>query len=235
VPRRIEQHFLNAPVREVGRRAKYLLLGVGDGTALIHLGMSGSLRVTTPTEPHGKHDHFDIVTDAGKCIRFNDPRKFGSLLWTTKDPAQHPLLASLGPEPLEAGFDGDYLWRRARGRSVAVKLFIMNANIVVGVGNIYASEALFRAGISPRRAAGRISRVDMGRLAGAIQEVLNDAITLGGTTLRDFNFGEGELGYFGQRLRVYDRDGSECVTCGTEVRHINQGQRSTYFCPNCQH
>ncbi len=234
IPTGIEARFAGTRVLAVGRRAKYLLLTLETGTALLHLGMSGSLRVTIPAEPAGTHDHFDLVTTEGKCIRFNDPRRFGSLVWAGAEPMRHSLLANLGPEPLESGFDGDHLWQVARGRRVAIKLFIMNAAVVVGVGNIYASEALHRAGINPRRAAGRISRIDMRKLAAAIRDVLEDALTMGGTTLRDFNFGEGELGYFGQRLRVYDRAGLPCLHCATPVRHINQGQRSTYFCPVCQ-
>jgi formamidopyrimidine-DNA glycosylase len=234
VPRGLEAQFAGASVRAVERRAKYLLLRLETGTALVHLGMSGSMRITRPEDAAGDHDHFDIVTDAGVCVRFNDPRRFGSLVWTRSDPLQHRLLAGLGPEPLESGFDGAYLWQRARGRRVAIKLFIMNAAVVVGVGNIYASEALHRARIHPRRAAGRIARPDMARLAAAIREVLHDALTLGGTTLRDFHFGDGQPGYFGQALRVYDRAGLPCLNCSTPVRHIVQGQRSSYFCPSCQ-
>jgi len=234
VPHQLERRLAGRTVTELGRRGKYLLMRTPEGTALMHLGMSGSMRVLQADEPPGKHDHFDIVLDSGRRIRFNDPRRFGSLLWTADDPETHPLLAGLGPEPLGPSFSGDYLWRRARQRSVAIKIFLMNAAVVVGVGNIYASEALFRAGIHPRRAAGRISRRDMQRLAGAVREVLVDALTLGGTTLRDFHNGAGEPGYFGQRLRVYGRGGEPCRSCGTPIRHITQGQRSSYFCPSCQ-
>jgi formamidopyrimidine-DNA glycosylase len=234
IPRDLEGKLSGSVVQSVERRGKYLLLRTARGTALLHLGMSGSLRVLPSGSPAGRHDHFDIVLESGDCIRFTDPRRFGSLLWTEADPATHPLLAGLGPEPLEAGFDGDYLWRRARGRRVAIKLLLMNAAIVVGVGNIYASEALFRAGIDPRRAAGRVSRADMRRLAAAVREVLEDAVDLGGTTLRDFRHGSGELGCFEPELRVYDRAGLPCIACGTPIRHITQGQRSTWFCPRCQ-
>lgn len=234
VPRGLEDELAGTVVERVGRRAKYLLLGTARGTAIAHLGMSGSLRVLDPATPPGPHDHYDIVTEAGDAIRFTDPRRFGALLWTREDPARHKLLASLGPEPLGDGFDGDHLWNAARGRRVAIKPFIMNAAIVVGVGNIYASEALFRAGIGPRRAAGKVSRADMARLATSIREVLAEAIAAGGTTLRDFHYGDGEPGYFTRELRVYDRGGEPCVTCATPVRHVVQGQRSTYFCPRCQ-
>ncbi|MBM4197476.1 MAG: bifunctional DNA-formamidopyrimidine glycosylase/DNA-(apurinic or apyrimidinic site) lyase [Gammaproteobacteria bacterium] len=234
VPKGIENRFADAPVISVGRRAKYLLLQLDGGTALLHLGMSGSLRIAAEGEKPGPHDHFDILTDAGRTLRFEDPRKFGSLLWAGREPFTHPLLAALGPEPLGGQFDGHYLWQRARGRKVAIKNFIMNATIVVGVGNIYASESLHRARIDPRRAAGRLSRASMELVATAIREVLTDALTLGGTTLRDFHFGEGQFGYFGQALRVYDRAGLPCPSCSATVRHLNQGQRSTYWCPSCQ-
>ncbi len=180
------------------------------------------------------HDHVDLVLDSGRILRFNDPRRFGCLLWTAGDPGRHPLLAELGPEPLEPGFDGDYLWRRARGRRVAVKLFIMNAAVVVGVGNIYASEALFRAGIRPTTAAQRLSRARMEALAGSIRDVLGEAIRVGGTTLRDYVNPDGLPGYFRQRLFVYERAGEPCRRCGTPIRHRVQGQRSTYWCPACQ-
>lgn len=234
IPRQLPARLAGATVTGLRRRGKYLLLATPGGTALMHLGMSGSMRVLPAQAPPGKHDHFDIVLESGTCIRFSDPRKFGSLLWTARDPGAHPLLAGLGPEPLEPGFDGDYLWRKARGRRVAVKVFLMNAAVVVGVGNIYASEALFRARIHPRRAAGKVSRADMARLAGAVREVLAEAVALGGTTLRDFHNGAGEPGYFSQELRVYDRGGQPCPDCGTPIRQVTQGQRSTYFCPACQ-
>lgn len=234
IPARMAANLHGVRVRDLRRRGKYLLLGTARGTALIHLGMSGSLRVLQQDRAPGQHDHYDIVLDCGNRIRFTDPRRFGSLLWTEDDPRRHPLLAALGPEPLEPGFDGDYLWQRARGRRVAIKQLLMNAAIVVGVGNIYANEALFLAGISPRRAAGRISRADMTRLADSVREVLQHAIAHGGTTLRDFVGGEGEPGYFRNELRVYERAGEPCRRCATPVRHITQGQRSTYYCPSCQ-
>lgn len=234
VPRGLEAKLTGAEVERVERRAKYLLIRTSRGTALAHLGMSGSMRVLDPATPPGTHEHWDIVTDAGHCIRFKDPRRFGSLLWTGREPGKHPLLANLGPEPLGPDFDGTHLWQAARGRRVAIKLFIMNAAIVVGVGNIYASEALFRARLDPRRAAGRVSREGMDRVAAGIRSVLSEAVAAGGTTLRDFHYGGGEPGFFTRELRVYDRNDQPCVACGTAIRHFVQGQRSTYFCPTCQ-
>ena len=221
-------------VLDVHRRAKYLLIELERGTLIAHLGMSGSLRVLPAATPLLAHDHYDLLLDSGRCLRFNDPRRFGCLLWIVGDPAGHPLLAGLGPEPLEAGFDADYLAGRARGRRVAVKQFLMDQKVVVGVGNIYASEALFRAGISPRRAAGRVTRAQCARLVAAVREVLGEAIRQGGTTLRDYVSADGTPGYFRQKLNVYERSGEPCRLCGTAVRQIVQGQRSTYFCPNCQ-
>ena len=221
-------------VKDVRRRAKYLLIELERGTLIAHLGMSGSLRVLPPATPLLTHDHYDLVLDSGRCLRFNDPRRFGSLLWVTGDPGQHKLLKSLGPEPLEASFDADYLAARARGRKVAIKQFLMDQHVVVGVGNIYASEALFRAGIHPRRAAGRVPRARLAALVEAVQAVLGEAIRQGGTTLRDYVSADGTPGYFRQKLYVYERSGEPCRRCGTAVRQIVQGQRSTYFCPACQ-
>jgi formamidopyrimidine-DNA glycosylase len=201
---------------------------------MLHLGMSGSLRIIDPKEPAGKHDHVDIEVANGKALRFRDPRRFGCLLWT-RDPATHPLLKSLGPEPLTADFDGNYLWRTARGRRVPVKQFIMNSTVVVGVGNIYASESLFLAGIHPKRRADRISLPRMLALAAAIRTVLERAIEAGGTTLRDFHGGDGEPGYFRQQLNAYGRDGLPCVNCRRPVSVIVLGQRSTFYCRHCQH
>jgi formamidopyrimidine-DNA glycosylase len=221
-------------VRDVRRRAKYLLLDLERGTLIAHLGMSGSLRVMPAEAPWLKHDHYELRLDDGRGLRFNDPRRFGSLHWVTGDPLAHPLLAGLGPEPLERAFDGRYLASRARGRKVAVKLFLMDQRIVVGVGNIYASEALFRAGIHPRRAAGKVSAGRYQRLAEAVQAVLGEAIRQGGTTLRDYVNADGTPGYFRQKLFVYERDGQPCRRCGATIRKLVQGQRSTYFCPACQ-
>ena len=234
VPRGLDKKLEGRRVTGVRRRAKYLLIDTDGGTLIAHLGMSGSLRVLGPDAALIDHDHVDLVLDSGRILRFNDPRRFGCLLWTEDDPERHSLLASLGPEPLEPGFDGDYLWRRARGRRVGIKLFIMNAAIVVGVGNIYASEALFRAGIRPSTPAHRVSRARMAALAGAIRDVLGEAIRVGGTTLRDYVNPDGLPGYFRQRLFVYERAGQPCRRCGSPIRHLVQGQRSTYWCPTCQ-
>jgi len=221
-------------VQHVGRRAKYLLIGVDRGTLILHLGMSGSLRVLAHGVPSRPHDHWDIVLDSGKILRFHDPRRFGSLHFTEGNPLEHPLLADLGPEPLSKAFDAPFLHRSTRKRSVAIKHLIMNSHIVVGVGNIYASEALFRAGISPRRAARRITRAEAQALVKAIKDVLSEAIEIGGTTLRDYVSAEGTPGYFAQKLYVYERAGQRCRVCGAPVRQFTQGQRSTYWCATCQ-
>lgn len=233
VPPVIDRELPGSFIRALNRRAKYLLFETETGTLMLHLGMSGSVRIIDPGEPAGKHDHVDIEMENGKALRFRDPRRFGSLLWT-HDPPRHPLLAGLGPEPLSPGFDGDYLWNKARGRRIAVKSFIMNAAIVVGVGNIYASESLFRARIHPKRRADRVSAARMAVLADAIKGVLKRAIAAGGTTLRDFHGGDGEPGYFRQELDVYDRAGLPCRVCGEPVRHAIIGQRSAYYCLHCQ-
>jgi formamidopyrimidine-DNA glycosylase len=230
----IERAVAGQRVLEVGRRAKYLLVEFERGGLVIHLGMSGSLRVLPASTPPLTHDHYDLCLDDGRCLRFNDPRRFGSLHWLTGNPAEHPLLAGLGPEPLEPGFDADYLHRESRGRRVAVKQFLMDQRVVVGVGNIYASEALFRAGIHPRRASGRIGTGRYARLVAAVQAVLGEAIRQGGTTLRDYVSAEGTPGYFRQQLYVYERAGEPCRRCGRPIRQLVQGQRSTYFCPSCQ-
>jgi formamidopyrimidine-DNA glycosylase len=220
-------------VTNVERRAKYLLLRTTRGTALIHLGMSGSLRIVRPDAAPGKHDHVDILFE-DLALRLTDPRRFGSLHWTRRPPEQHKLLRDLGPEPLGPAFSGDYLYRASRGRKVAVKQFIMNSHVVVGVGNIYASEALYMAGLDPRRAAGRISRQKYRLLDEVIREVLTDAIAEGGTTLRDFVDGNGEPGYFRLQLNVYGKTGEPCISCRARIREIRQGQRSTFYCPVCQ-
>jgi formamidopyrimidine-DNA glycosylase len=201
---------------------------------MIHLGMSGSLRVLTEAHPPGKHDHFDICLHSGAYVRFNDPRRFGALLWVENDFMAHPLLRNLGPEPLSGAFNAEYLYQRSRGRKVAVKNFIMNGHIVVGVGNIYASEALFMAGIHPQRAAGRISRQRYDTLTDAIRDVLERAIRQGGTTLQDFSASDGSPGYFAQELLVYGRAGNPCFQCGGSIRNMTIGQRSSYYCPACQ-
>jgi formamidopyrimidine-DNA glycosylase len=222
-------------VRGTERRAKYILIRFDAGTLILHLGMSGSLRLVKSGTPPATHDHWDIQLDSGWALRFHDPRRFGSLHWTEADPALHPLLAKLAPEPLSEEFDGEYLHRVTRKRSVAIKQFIMNSQVVVGVGNIYASEALFRARISPRRAARRLSRKESGDLAKAIKDVLGEAIKIGGTTLRDYVNADGAPGYFRQKLFVYERVGMHCRVCKASIKQFVQGQRSTYWCSSCQH
>ncbi len=230
----IESRVRGAVVRRVERRAKYILLHFDAGTAILHLGMSGSLRVMKSGAAPLAHDHWDLVIDNGLMLRFHDPRRFGSLTWTGGDPQRHPLLKSLAPEPLSDAFDADYLFRATRKRRVAIKSLIMNSRLVVGVGNIYASEALFRAHLRPTRAAGRLSRAQAAALAASIREVLAEAIAIGGTTLRDYVNADGVPGYFRQQLFVYERDGEPCRVCGSQVKQIQQGRRSTYFCPHCQ-
>ena len=229
----VDRHLAGEVVESVGRRAKYLLLNTGSGSAIIHLGMSGSVFIVERGAPAGVHDHFDIELASGKALRFRDPRRFGSLHWAI-DPQQHWLLRNLGPEPLSDAFSGAWLQEKSRKRRVAVKQFIMNAAIVVGVGNIYASESLFLAGINPRRAAGRVSRHRYDVLAASIKSVLGKAIRAGGTTLRDFYGGDGEAGYFQQEFAVYGREHEPCSECARPVSAIVQGQRSTYYCKNCQ-
>ena len=221
-------------IRRAGRRAKYLLLETDVGTLILHLGMSGNLRVLPARTPRIPHDHVDIELDSGQTLRFNDPRRFGSLLFTAGDPALHPLLASLAPEPLEDEFDADYLWKITRRRSVSIKQLIMNARLVVGVGNIYASEALFRARIRPRRQARSLTRAECVKLVRAIKATLAMAVKVGGTTLRDYVGADGNPGYFRQKLYVYERAGKPCRVCGKPVKQFTQGARSTYWCSTCQ-
>jgi formamidopyrimidine-DNA glycosylase len=234
VPPALVRQLPGMTITGVARRGKYLLFEFPAGTAVAHLGMSGSLRLIDAGAPPATHDHVDIVFTHGQALRLRDPRRFGSLLWTTRPWQEHRLLRDLGPEPLGDAFDGGYLFAAARGRRGAVKHFIMDSHVVVGIGNIYANEALFLAGIHPRRAAGRISRERYDRLATAIRRVLNEAISAGGTTLRDFTNGVGEPGYFGVHLRVYGRGGEACPRCGEPVREIRQGQRTSFYCPVCQ-
>jgi formamidopyrimidine-DNA glycosylase len=238
IPAAISELLPGQRIDAVERRAKYLLLHTEAGSALLHLGMSGVLRVLPPDAPIGKHDHVDIAvertaTQAERILRFTDPRRFGSLLW--QGPGEiHPLLANLGPEPLTDAFDGDLMWHISRTRTAAVKLFLMDNAVVVGVGNIYASEALFAAGIDPRRAAGNVSRARYARLAAEVKRILAWAIERGGTTLRDFINPDGAPGYFFRELNVYGRAGEPCHVCSTAIRQVVLGQRSTFWCPHCQ-
>lgn len=225
------------------RRAKYLLIDTAadrgprdgfEGGLMVHLGMSGSLRICPADAPVRKHDHVDVVLDNDIVLRFNDPRRFGIFTWWDAPDHAHPLIRNLGPEPLGDDFSGAYLYRRSRGLRVAVKNFLMNAQVVVGVGNIYASEALHLAGIHPARAAGRISEKRYGSLVETTRDVLNKAIRQGGTTLRDFTAPDSQPGYFAQELQVYDRAGAPCYRCGAPIRKRVIGQRSSYYCLGCQ-
>jgi len=234
VPERLDALLSGQVVRSVTRRGKYLMFAIGDGHLLIHLGMSGSLRLVEAGSEPGKHDHLDWHLSSGLVLRFRDPRRFGIVTWVEGDPLAHSLLASLGPEPLEDSFTDDHLWLRAKGRKMPIKSFVMDSRVVVGVGNIYANEALFAAGIHPLRAAGRVSRVRYARLTDAIRVVLSQAIAQGGTTLRDFVGGTGQPGYFSQSLAVYGRGGLPCLRCGTLLKEIRLGQRTTVYCPHCQ-
>jgi formamidopyrimidine-DNA glycosylase len=233
VPRGLAAKLEGQRIAALGRRGKYLLFDTAAGTLLVHLGMSGSLRYLPEPLAHGAHDHVDLRFAGGGCLRYNDPRRFGSLHFTAA-PERHRLLKGLGPEPFSGDFTPDYLWNACRKRQVAIKQHLMNGHIVVGVGNIYANEALFRAGIHPARAAGRVARARFGPLVAAIRDVLTDAIDDGGTTLRNFVGGDGEPGYFRTELRVYERHGAPCLQCGTPIRRRVLGQRATYFCPSCQ-
>ncbi len=234
VPADLDEQLCGARIHEVRRRGKYLILDTAAGAVLLHLGMSGSLRVVEATQPPDTHDHVDFVLDSGKALRLRDPRRFGAVIWAGARPEAHPLLAGLGPEPFDPAFDGDWLYQHAQGRRVAVKPFIMDARVVAGIGNIYANEALWVAAIDPRRSAGRIAKERYQRLADAIRQVLREAIEAGGTTLRDFVREDGRPGYFGRVLRVYGRACAPCLRCGTPIRRGVLGQRSTFWCPRCQ-
>ncbi|MFM1897622.1 MAG: hypothetical protein RLZZ385_2696 [Pseudomonadota bacterium] len=234
IPAELARELPGQSIDVLRRRGKYLLLHCRQKTLLVHLGMSGSLRIVSTDFPLRKHDHVDIVFTDGSTLRYTDPRRFGCLLWLTGDVTRHPLLKDLGPEPLTDAFDGDFLYQASRGKSVAVKNFIMDSHVVVGVGNIYANEALFGAGIHPVRKAGRVSRERYRGLAGEIKSVLGNAIRVGGTTLRDFTGSDGKPGYFRQSLQVYGRAGLPCRKCGGLLREIRLGQRSTVYCGVCQ-
>ena len=234
VPRGLAKSLAGATVRALGRRGKYLLFDCGAGTLILHLGMSGRLWVVRDGAAPAKHDHFDMVLDDGTIVRLRDPRRFGLLLWHAGDPLTHVLLANIGPEPLSTDFDGVALHAATRGRSVAIKHALMDSHVVAGVGNIYANEALFRAGISPRMSARRLSRERCDTLAAKIRETLELAIGAGGSSLRDYVASDGMAGNYQSQFLVYDRAGEPCHRCGTRIRGMRQGQRSTYYCPRCQ-
>lgn len=234
VPSGLERKLAGQQIRHVSRRAKYLLLALDTGTLIVHLGMSGSLRLASPETPRLKHDHIELQLENGHCLRYCDPRRFGAWLWTTDEPAVHPLLADLGPEPLENTFSANYLRERLQGRRQSVKVLIMDNHIVVGVGNIYANEALFMAGIHPQRSGTSLTLAECRLLVRQIKAILARAIRQGGTTLRDFVGGDGKPGYFAQQLMVYGREGLGCKRCSTPLDSVRLGQRATVFCPRCQ-
>jgi formamidopyrimidine-DNA glycosylase len=221
-------------IRSVGRRSKYLLIDCESGWLILHLGMSGSLRMVPAQQLPGKHDHFDLVLENGQALRLTDPRRFGAVIWQPGEPARHKLLQDLGPEPFDATFDAKWLHGRTRGRSAPIKNVLMDSHIVCGVGNIYANESLFRAGIRPSRAAGRISLQRYGLLVQAVRATLDAAIAAGGSTLRDFVQADGSPGYFQQQTFVYGRLGQPCRRCGTTIKGVRIGQRSAFYCPTCQ-
>jgi len=234
VPLQLDHILKNHSVTAVDRRGKYILIRFVHGTLIMHLGMSGSLRVLFDVTAPLKHDHVDIEFTGNQLLRYHDPRRFGSILWTSDDPCQHKLLVDLGPEPLQPDFNGDHLYQYSRGRRQAVKSFIMDSHILVGVGNIYASEALFASGIRPQTLAGKVSRERYHKLAIAIRKILNKAITKGGTTLRDFTNSDGDPGYFQQTLNVYGRNQLPCRKCKQPIQLLVIGQRASYFCRHCQ-
>lgn len=236
IPSGLEARLRGAAIERTERRGKYLLLKIADGSLIIHLGMSGSLRVLEPgTDAALKtHDHVDLTLDDGTRLRYHDPRRFGCILWQPDPVSEHPLLAGLGPEPLSPAFNGEQLFALSRGRRAPIKAFVMDSKVVVGVGNIYANEALFFAGINPQRAAGKISLARYERLVDCIKRVLARAIEVGGTTLRDFTGSDGKPGYFAQSLQVYGRGGEPCNNCGRALKESRLGQRSTVYCGHCQ-
>jgi len=231
----LDRQLVGQTVCAVERRGKYLLLRLTSGSLILHLGMSGHLRILRKPVPAGRHDHVDICFSDGICLRLNDVRRFSTLVWTSEDPLFHPLLADHGPEPLSGAMSGDYLFRCSRNRRLAVKSFIMDHRVVVGVGNIYANEALFRAGILPVLPAGGLSLDTYRTLAAAIRQVLEEAIAAGGTTLRDFTDEKGRPGYFSLQLKVYGRAGDPCEVCGAPIESSRIGQRSSFYCLHCQH
>jgi len=233
IPPELPALLAGRTLRDIRRRGKYLLFEFAHGTLILHLGMSGSLRLVAPGTPPQKHDHFDLAF-ADTVMRLRDPRRFGTLVWTEDEPETHPLLAVLGLEPLSAEFDGEWLHAALKNRSAPIKQTLMDGHLLVGVGNIYASESLFRAGISPLRAANRIARPRCARLADAVRETLTDSIAAGGSSVRDYVHSDGGAGCFQLACAVYDREGDPCHTCGAPIRSTRQGGRSTFWCPQCQ-
>jgi formamidopyrimidine-DNA glycosylase len=234
VPRRLPALLAGTTIQAVARRGKYLLVDCGRGTLIVHLGMSGRLWLVDPATPPGKHDHLDLVLANGRAVRLRDPRRFGLVLWRTGDPLRDPLLARIGTEPLSDEFDGEALYQATRNRRAAIKEVLMDSRVVAGIGNIYANEALFRAGIRPGLPARRLTRARSARLAAKIRETLAEAIDAGGSSLRDYVGSDGMAGNFQSRFLVYNRAGEGCVACGTPLRSMRQSQRSTFYCPRCQ-
>ena len=230
-------NIIGQKIQTLTRRGKYILINTEPGSALLHLGMSGNISILENDQPLKKHDHFDLIIDDNRIIRFNDPRRFGSFIWAGKRPEKHKLLSKLGPEPLENEFLGSHLYDLSKNRKTSIKAFIMNAQVVVGVGNIYASEVLFTSGIHPKRKANRISKDRYMQLASAIQETLKRAIAMGGTTLRDFSYSHKgkKIGYFQQELFTYGRAGSKCKNCFRPIKQIMLSGRSSFYCSGCQH
>lgn len=234
VPTEMPIFFEDQSISSLSRRGKYLLLSTKNGCALIHLGMSGSLRICSANEPQKKHDHWQMCFQSGQILRYHDPRRFGAFLWAGQNPQQHKLLKNLGPEPMQIHFNSDYIYQLSRGRSQAIKNFLMSSQTVVGVGNIYASESLFRAGIRPNKPAGKVSRKGYDALVISVKEVLAEAIESGGSTLRDYVNGSGSPGYFQQKLSVYGRTGDPCLICAEPIHQLKIGQRSSFYCRQCQ-
>lgn len=234
IPAHLEQILVGQEITAIARRAKYLLFLCSQGMLIVHLGMSGSLRLIFTPVPVEKHDHFDLVLANGVILRFRDPRRFGAILWTTGEIEKHPLLAQLGEEPLSPSFDGKSLYEKTRRRTASIKEVLMNNRVVVGIGNIYANEALFRAGIHPRTQAGKIGLKLYEKLASCIKMILNAAIEAGGSSLRDFVRCDGNPGYFQQQYWVYGRANQPCRICGSKIEQLKQGQRSSFYCPKCQ-
>lgn len=234
IPPGLNNKLSGEKIISVTRRAKYLLLNTEKGSLILHLGMSGSLRIVPTNTPAEKHDHFELQFTNGICCRLRDPRRFGAVLWSKENVLEHKLLINLGPEPLEKNFNSALLFKKSRNRKTSIKQFIMDAKIVVGVGNIYASESLFLAGISPIKPAGNITQHETTALVKAIKKILKEAIKQGGTTLKDFTASDGKPGYFKQKLKVYDRKNEPCITCKQPIKQITLGQRSTFYCSQCQ-
>ncbi|MGH8728435.1 MAG: bifunctional DNA-formamidopyrimidine glycosylase/DNA-(apurinic or apyrimidinic site) lyase [Burkholderiales bacterium] len=234
IPQSLSRKLAGREIAAVRRRGKYLIVDLEGGALIMHLGMSGSLRVVNGNSPANSHEHFDLALADGTCVRLRDPRRFGAVLWTARDPLRHPLLVNLGPEPLSREFDARMLYFKTRGKSAPIKNVLMDSRVIAGVGNIYANEALFRARISPQTRAGKLSMPRLEKLASAIVKTLRLAIASGGTTLRDFTASDGELGCFQTKCFVYDRDGERCLMCCAIIRCIRQSGRASYYCPRCQ-